>query len=381
MVRAKSDYQPPEGLADSSDEDRHQFKLPRTRVPEPIMKGIRGWRTGEGYLVIRTHYTCDPERASEDWLEDTSTGYRGGTSGRDWMREMEIDFGSYSGLPVYTQFDKDASVREVRYNPHLPLWRGWDFGYRNPAVVFLQLWPDETLVFLHEIFPTRDKESLPGISTADLVKTVLGETERLFPGSQDQEKTAGVFDFVDPAGNQKKETSDFSSIEIMQQHGIDPHHNVVGRKNRILFSRPYVEGKHEDGTPRFLINPHCALGIEAFAAAYRYPEEEKGSTDREMPDLSRKVQEEPYIHIIDAYEYVVACNLEITFQSKIGFSTEKDSDNAVTDLASAYLGASSEPPSRVASIPLDDDRQTGNLETTINDLIGEDYLDDAWSLT
>lgn len=373
-------YVPPEAEADSSDRQEYQFHLPQTRVPEPIMRGVRGWRTSDGYLVLRLHYTADPE-ADDQWKQDRVKGYRGGFDGSDWQREMEIDFGSYSGTPVYAAFEHEKSVKRVRYNPHIPLWRGWDFGYRNPAVIFMQLWPDDTLVFLHEIFPTRDKEKLPGISTADLAKHVIAETERLFPNATDTNLTGGLFDFCDPAGNQTKETSDFSSIEILQQHGIDPVWNVVGRKNRIEYARAYVESKHEGGRPRFLINPHCKLAIEAFTAAYRYPEEAKGGADREMPDLSRKVEEEPFIHIIDAFEYVVACNLEVVYPSHTGHSRAEEDETPVTDLASAYLGTSGTRPSRVASVPLAETAGLGSLETTLQELIGQDDLSDAWSLT
>ena len=365
------------GIPDSSDIDEFRFDLPKTRIPEPIMRGVRGWRTSEGYLVLRLHYSCDPERATKEWIEETSQGYRGGTDGSDWQREMEIDFGSYAGRPVYSQFDKTQSVRPCRYNPHLPLWRGWDFGYRNPAVVFLQLWPDDTLIYLHEMFPTLDKEQLPGISTADLAVRVQSETDRLFPGAQDSNKTAGVYDFCDPAGQAKKETSDFSSVEILQQYGMDPEFASVGRKNRIAYSRVYAEGRHPDGSPKFLINPHCTLGIEAFAAAYRYPNEDKGTADREMPDLSKKVQSEPFVHLMDAYEYVVGCNLEVTYQSRRGFYEEAPPEQTIDDLASMYLGASMREEDRLAQAPA---RKIGDedLEEVISEIIGEDSLADAW---
>lgn len=368
-----------ETLADSSDAEEFQFRLPTTRIPEPIMKGVRGWRTTDGYLVLRLHYTCDPERATDEWIEETSQGYRGGIEGSDWQREMEIDFGSYAGRPVYPRFDKTHSVKATKYNPYLPLWRGWDFGYRNPAVVFLQLWPDDTLVYLHELFPTLDKEQVPGISTSDLAALTIQETERLFPGAGNSNESAGVYDFCDPAGNAKKETSDFSSVEILQQFGMEPEFAAVGRKNRIEYSRVYVEGKHENGTPRFLINPHCNLGIEAFSAAYRYPDEAQGSADREMPDLSKKVQSEPYIHLMDAYEYVVAANLEITYQTKTGFSREEEPDQKVDDLASMYLGAAVREEERLATAPsrkVDEE----DIDDIISELIGDDSLDDAWEM-
>lgn len=362
------------------------YKLPTTRFPEPIMKGMRGWRTSEGYLVIRCHYTCDPERADQDWVDQTSQGYPGGVDGAAWQREMEIDFGSYAGLPVYPKFDKTNSIKIVRYNRNLPLWRGWDFGYRNPAVVFMQLWPDDTLVILHELFPTIDKERMPGISTADLAKVVLSETERFFPEASDPELSAGVYDFCDPAGVQTKETSDYSSVEILNQHGIHPEHNVVGRKSRIDFARVYVEGKHGDtggipGPPRFIINPHCALAIEAFAAAYRYPDDSSGRADREMPDVeSRKIQGEPYIHIMDAFEYVVACNLEITYQTKTGFNVAKEDDSKIMDLATAYLGASMTRDDRTVVNPKKD-KDKLDLEEDLSDYLGRDNLIDAFTLT
>lgn len=373
-------YNPPEVEPDAGDSSALKFKLPNTRVPEPILPGIRGWRTQDGYLILRLHYTCDPERATQEWIEETVKGYTGGLTGSMWQREMEIDFGSYSGLPVYPEFDKNRSVTQVKYNPHLPLWRGWDFGYRNPAVVFLQLWPDNTLVLLHELFPTLDKEALPGISTENMVRLVIAETDRLFPNANDPGLTAGVYDFCDPAGNQKKETSDFSSIEVLQKFGLEPEYAVVGRKSRIDYARVYIEGKHEDGKPMFLINSSCPLSIEAFAAAYRFPESDKGKEDREMPDLSRKIQEQPYIHIMDSFEYVVACNLEITFPSHTGVKRTEAPDTSITDLATAYLNASAPNTRQVDSVPLTPDISLDDLEGDIVSLIGEDSLEDAWSL-
>jgi hypothetical protein len=370
-------HTPREGKPDSADEAEFSFKLPKTRVPEPIMHGVRGWRTSEDYLVIRCHYSCDPDRADKEWIKETLKGYRGGQDGPDWQREMEIDFGSYAGRPVYPQFNKVGSVTPVKYNPTLPLWRGWDFGYRNPAVVFLQLWPDDTLVFLHEIFPTQDKQKLPGISTPDLARMVLSETERLFPGASDMELGAGVYDFCDPAGVQTKETSDFSSVEHLQQMGIYPDYSVVGRKIRIDYARVYIEGKHDTGKPKFLINPHCTLGIEALSAAYRYPEDNAGGADREMPDTkSKRIQSEPFIHIIDAFEYVVACNLEITFQTKTGWGTVAE-ENKVADLASIYLGAT-EANDRRDLVDKTDSLHTDSLEEEFADIVGREDLLNAF---
>lgn len=343
-----------------------QFKLPSTRIPEPVIPGVRGWTTGEGWLVLRLHYTADPERASDEWIKDQLKGYRGGMEGRDWRREMEIDFSAYAGDPVYPAFDATDAVKVTNYNPHLPLWRGWDFGYRHPAVVWVQLWPDNTLAFLHELYPTLDKEALPGIKTSDLVQLALTETERLFPGANNRTKTAGVWDFCDPAGTQHKDTSDFSNIEIMQQAGIDAEWSVVGRKNRVNYLRRYVE---EPGA--FRINPHCTLGIKALGGAYRYPEERGGGADREMPDVGKVVQEQPYIHIMDALEYVAACNLHIEWA--VRDTEEQSSQRNIGELAEMYLGISQEDPGQ----PVD-----SYLESFLSDFVGDEGdFSDAFSVT
>lgn len=309
------------------------FKLPKTKLPEPIIPGVRGWQTSEGWTVLRLHYTADPERTTEAWLAEHLLGYRGGMEGRDWRREMEVDFSAYKGEPVYPEFDSEDAIKATRYNPHLPLWRGWDFGYRHPAVVWAQLWPDNTLAWLHELYPTLNPDEVPGISTGPLADLAISETERLFPGSADLSKSAGVLDFCDPAGNQKKDASDFSSIEILQQKGINPEWSVVGRKNRIEYIRRYV------GTGKFRINPSCTLGIKAFSAAYRLPEENKGGADPDMPDLGKKVQAEPYIHIMDAFEYIAACNLQIEWLPTVEPSNPRRERQDVGDLAAMYLGS------------------------------------------
>lgn len=284
------------------------IKIPATEFPEPVLPGLRGWRTPDGWLVMRVHYSADPDR-DEAWAEEFSKGYRGGTRGRDWQRELEIDFGSYEGDPVY-EFNGYASIREVRYNPEIPLWRGWDFGYRRPAVVFTQLYPDDTFVQLGELFPT-GQPGVNGISTPDFAQVVIRETERLFPEAQDPNKSAGVNDYCDPAGNQTKETSDYSSIEYLQMVGIEPEWANVGRKNRVEYLRNYIEDKHEDEAPKFLIHPRCQLTIKALEGGYHYPEDSKGGSDRDMPDHSRNEQRKPYVHLMDALEYVAAVELSV----------------------------------------------------------------------
>lgn len=350
------------------------FKLPKTPFPEPIIPGIRGWSTPDHWTVIRVHYTADTE-VDDQWVRDRSVGYRGGIEGRDWQREMEIDFSSFAGEPVYPRFTSE-NVQPTQYNPELELWRGWDFGFRHPAVVFLQYDPrDDSLAFLHEIYPTLNSDEVPGINTQSLCQLVKADTERLFPEVVSGESP--VRDFVDPAGNQHKETSDYSSIEIMQQYGFQPEWAVLGRKNRINYARRWVEDKD-----RFRVNPHCALAIKAFSKAYRYPEEGKGSVDRDLPDLSKRIQNEPYIHIMDAFEYVVANVLQIDdIADSAAWSRNEQEQQMVGDLAEMYLRAATmDPASDRTDSMISASDDWSDYEVRISDLIGDEDLADAWKV-
>ena len=365
--------------ADAADQDEYTFKLPRTRIPEPVMPGIRGWRTRDGYLVLRLHYSADPDRANKEWLKQQVVGYRGGFEGRDWQREMEIDFASYAGEPVYGEFNPTFAVKPTKYNPRLPLWRGWDFGYRNPGVIFCQLWPDDTLVVLAELFPTLDKSELPGLNTADLARMVVAETDRLFPGAQDDTETAGVLDYCDPSGVQTKETSDFSSVEHLNTFGINPEWSVVGKKNRVEYLRNYVEERHEDDSPKFLIHPRCTLTIKALEGGYHYPDENKGGADRDMPDTSKGEQSKPYVHLMDALEYVAACELAVeeSFQRRRDLEKPKEDDGLIAgDSMQRYVMRQD-----FHEFADEEGRAISDPELFVDQLLGiESSLDDAFEL-
>ena len=354
------------------------MKLPSTQLPEPVLPGVKGWRTSDGWQVLRLHYSADPERTTDEWISEIAQGYRGGLEGRDWQREMEISFDSYAGEPVYSSFDPDTSVKVTHYDPDLPLWRGWDFGYRHPAVVWLQYDPSiPQLRYLHEFYPTLDRESVPGMKIQDLAPKVIAITNDYFPEAT-TDAGSGIFDYADPAGQQHNDKSDYSSIEELAQHGIHAEWSVVGRKNRIAYARQFVEVPH-----RFRINPGCVLGIKAFATAYRYPTDRSGGQDRELPDLSRRVQEEPYIHLMDAFEYVVGNTLQVELDTIHHQTRGEDEMPDFGSLAEMYLGQArlKEVSGRQDFRDEMDDDLYDDLDLRLSDLVGDGSLADAWRVT
>lgn len=292
-----------------------EYKLPESSFPTPVGKGLKVWYTDEGWTVVRLHYTADPERADKEWLLEQVKGYGGGFTGRDWLREMEVDFQSYAGEPVYPGWHGGDAISEDRsvYDPGLPLWRGWDFGYRHPACVWAQLHrptqnaPRGRLVVLAEYYPTLDPVAVPGMTTDKLARHVIRITQELFPDAM-SDRGSGVRDFCDPSGVQHQANSEYSAIEVLTHFGIHPEWAKVGKKNRINYLRQWIEA---DDIEPFAVHPRCAQTIKAIAGGYRYPEEQTGPADREIPDLGKQAQDQPFVHLMDALEYIAACNLQV----------------------------------------------------------------------
>lgn len=290
------------------------MKLPAQAEPTTLLKGIKGWQTSSGITVLRVHYTADPERCDELWLEDQLTGYPGGFDGRKWKREMEIDFSSYEGMPVYSLFDPTTAVATTTFDPSVPLWRGWDFGYRHPAVLWVQMF-DNCLVIHREYYPTLNPVECPGMTADTLGKNVQALTEKWFPNAD----LHNIYDFGDPSGKRYTDTSEESVLDQLSHMGIHVEWERVGIVNRINFLRRFIEVPG-----RFRISPHCPLTIEAVSGAYHYPEDDSGGTFLEKPDKGAKSQSEPYVHLMDALEYIASVNMPTEYSDMPPLKKRRD---------------------------------------------------------
>lgn len=280
------------------------WSLPTTASPTPCgTPGVTGWRTEDGIACLRVHYSADPKAADPAWVAWASTGYIGGAGGKSWKREMEIDFSSFAGDPVYGDTGHIvADDKMAVYNNKLPLLRGWDFGYRHPAITFFQWYPTiDVLTCLGEHYPTKDPK-VDGVTVDRLAKQVVRLTTSLF-GIPEKEQPQRVKDFCDPSGSQASDKSERTSIDILAMNGIEADYIRMGRKDRISILRRYIEVPE-----KFFISTNAPLTLKAIQGGYRLPERGH-ARDPEMPDTSAKVQGEPYIHLIDSMEYMAACHL------------------------------------------------------------------------
>lgn len=91
------------------------------------MQGIEIWKNKKNrFCVMEIHYSADPGKRAPEWKEVNSASI----PRRDWLREYELSWETWEGLPVYADWDTKIHGNPKIIDPHLglPLFRGWDFG-------------------------------------------------------------------------------------------------------------------------------------------------------------------------------------------------------------------------------------------------------------
>lgn len=99
--------------------------------------GLRARTTNAGHRVIELDYYADPARG-EQWLEEAR---KRSTSAAEFQRNVLRNWSITSGTTVYPEF-AEVGREKYLYEPTKllrgPVIRGWDFGYRGPACIWMQ---------------------------------------------------------------------------------------------------------------------------------------------------------------------------------------------------------------------------------------------------
>ena len=191
-------------------------------------------------------------------------------------------FTSFAGR-VYP-FDRNLDMGKFPYDPGLPTYVSIDFGYRLPAVLWLQsyreggLWHTKIIdEIIHE----------PNVKTDELVKRIKSKPYRV------------VEYFGDPAGGQAQGQSGLGDIEIFKRNGINVKtiRDKVSRKVEAGIS--HVRGFIENAEGmRFLHVHEKCKGIAEDLESYRYPEPKEG-----FPLKADPLKDGHHDHGADALRY------------------------------------------------------------------------------
>ena len=201
------------------------------------------------------------------------------SSRASWEAEMLCKRPSVEKV-VFDEFEQDENVKEMDYNPDLPLYRAIDFGFVNPFVcLWIQVDSDGVVRVIDEYYRSR--------ATLDVH---ADEIKRRTPTGE--EKIAGTF--CDPAGEASEQSSGQSQVRQLRSMGI----NVRFRRSGILEGIELIRRsiKAGDGKSRLIVSPRCPRLIEALQC-YHYPDS-VSSRSGELPS-----KDGVYDHPIDALRY------------------------------------------------------------------------------
>ena len=175
---------------------------------------------------------------------------------KSFRQEFEASFETMSGR-VYYPFDRNVhAVRELPFNPQLPIWIGQDFNIDPMSSVVFQKQRDGTLWAIDEI-------CLPASNTQEL----CDELERKYWRYLDQ-----ITIYPDPAGAYRGHQRGESDLDIFRERGFKrqkyrrkhpPVADRVNAVNRLLRSA--------DGSVRLLVDPRCKKFIEALEQTLYVP--------------------------------------------------------------------------------------------------------------
>jgi hypothetical protein len=249
------------------------------------MQGVSMWKNvNNRFFVFELHYTADPAKRSQQWKDEAKAGL----PVRDWMREYELHWDSYEGLPVFPDFSRQVHVKQ-NLGPQfgLPLLRGWDFGL-TPACIVAQL-QGRQLIVLHEF----TEMNMGADRFADIV---LPQCAVLFP----QWIGKGQWiDFIDPAGANRDQSNEGSCALTLDSKGLQCIPGAVAFEDRRKAVEKLLTTFDKEGPCVLFDSTTCPVIIRGLEGGYRYPDSVLG---RE-PNQLRPLKDE-HSHPLDAFQYI-----------------------------------------------------------------------------
>ncbi len=256
-------------------------------------------------VIYRIHYRMHPVYQAEalrmggweQWIQYMKEHW--GYDDKTWRREMEIDFDIAGGAPVFKPpFDSKVHVQKLVPHPALPVDRGWDFGFHQPAVVWHQMAVNGQSLFLREF---RGKDML----LSEFVKGVQAISREMKPHYIEGARGAlqSFVDYCDPSGYNKNDMG-LSQVQMLNAHRIYPQSpkKKVPVKESLELMRENLKVVRIGGAlrPGTLVDPSCKILIRAF----------NGAVSKAEKDI------EKYIFggtkdVVDAARYIVSAKYNL----------------------------------------------------------------------
>lgn len=199
-------------------------------------------------------------------------------------QEFGAEFSVFEGK--VWDFNRELDTGDFPYDPNLPTYCTIDFGFRMPAVLFIQTYFDGEFDHIRVFDSILHKKD---IKTDDLIKMIKVKGYPI------------ITYYGDPAGSNVQGQSGAGDMEIFRRSGIRVLSTRDRKSRNIVNSVAYTRGFFEsaEGIRRIHVDKKCADVIQDFEE-YRYPESEDGKPIKEEP-----IKDGYHDHGNDAFRYFI----------------------------------------------------------------------------
>jgi len=212
-------------------------------------------------------------------IDDCITAMRR-ASRASWEAEMLCKRPSLENV-VFDEFAPATHVRQLDYDPNLPVYRSLDFGFVNPFVcLWIQVDEDGVVRVIDEYVRSR--------ATIDV------HADEIKQRTPDGEGRVAAT-FCDPAGKSVNDVTGTSVVRELRTLGIVTRYRRSGILDGLELIRRAIRAG--DGKNRLVISSRCQRLIEAMRC-YHYPEPGTAAAAGELP-----LKDGVYDHPIDALRY------------------------------------------------------------------------------
>lgn len=281
------------------DRVREMIKDPLGRRIIPRYRGILGLNPTDEDHWIPQYFLNQPPNdhkifysSTMDNLENLPPGYLEDLK-NNYSEDMQqrIIYGMFGkvhkGRPVYPQFKRGHYIHPIVPTKGV-VFRGWDFGYNNPACVWLQFIDGQARVFAEKLGKR--------IYLEDFIPECLAYEKEIFTGEH-------IFkDFCDPHGADESDKGK-TSVGIMNDFGIYPIFRKTFIEEGVKAVKELLDTKGTDGHPRFVIHGRCKNLVDGFRGGYhRLDGEDKPEKDG-FYDHTQDALRYALIHLTRRYRF------------------------------------------------------------------------------
>jgi hypothetical protein len=254
-----------------------------------------------GFTVARVHYSLDPLKNTPAWVAMAKQGM----TERAWNREYELDYTIFAGKTFFPEF-KEYNIADCIYQERETLYRSFDYGFHRPACLITKLNQFDQWCWL---------------------ECILGEDEgimkfgrRVFEHCVTHYPGAYWFDAGDPAGEQKSDKSEKTSVQVLNSLGIYPR----SQKQPIKQGAEIIRQKlaiRADGRAGLIVHPSQTILIDGFKGGLHYPEIEGAQTEKEYYE-----KDGFYEHPFDAARYIATEMFTVIGQTQMANPITRSGD-------------------------------------------------------